>query len=216
MKQIALTSLAIVAMIGSLAQAQAVLPPISGTTRLPVRPDSRLWIEGTSTLRDWSCEAVAVEAAIDIAGDAAQLDGALDLRRVQVRVPVSALRCGNSQMDRTMNEALTPRSAREATDIVALFDVTASDGDSDIALRANGSLRIAGREQTVRLNVFVQALGDGALRAQGSLPIRMTDYGITPPTAFFGILRADDRIVVKFDLVIDTPTSVASVRSQER
>jgi hypothetical protein len=79
-----------------------------------------------------------------------------------------------------------------------------------------GSLRIAGQERPVRVPVVVQQQRDGSLRAQGALPILMTDYGITPPTALFGVLRTDNRIVVKFDLLVDRSSTIASAADGER
>jgi len=31
----------------------------------------------------------------------------------------------------------------------------------------------------------------------------MTDFGITAPTALFGLIHADDSLVVEFDLVLE-------------
>ena len=59
MKQIVLTSLIFVAIAATGLPAQsfshsrvAAMP-----LRLSVRPDSRLWLEGSSNLRDWRCDA---------------------------------------------------------------------------------------------------------------------------------------------------------------
>jgi hypothetical protein len=78
-----------------------------------------------------------------------------------------------------------------------------------------GTLRIAGRERVVRVPVVLEEQADGAVRAHGALPILMTDYGITPPTALFGVLRTENRIVVKFDLLIDRPATVAAIELSE-
>jgi hypothetical protein len=59
--------------------------------------------------------------------------------------------------------------------------------------------------------VEVEEQRDGTVRARGALPILMTDYGISPPTALFGVLRTENRIVVKFDLLVDRPSTVASL-----
>jgi len=36
------------------------------TLRLPVRADSRVWLEGSSNVRDWTCKATVMEALIAI------------------------------------------------------------------------------------------------------------------------------------------------------
>jgi polyisoprenoid-binding protein YceI len=110
-----------------------------------------------------------------------------------------------------MYRALHVDDAPECRQIVGHFDVVSSSGDGEQSLVMQGTLRIAGRERVVRVPVVLQEQGDGAIRAQGALPILMTDYGITPPTALFGVLRTENRIVVKFDLLVDRPATVASM-----
>src|SRR3954464_11035248 len=72
------------------------------TARVPVGPTSKLWIEGTSNVHDWKCEAKTIDAAIDIdAAGAAQfaVSAPKGLKRVAVKVPVKSLKCGHDKMD---------------------------------------------------------------------------------------------------------------------
>ena len=221
MKHIVLTSLAIVALTGSRISAQSFLRASATATplRLSVRPDSRLWLEGRSNVRDWRCDATTLDAAIDVDDGALRAGGVSSiahLRRVQVRVPTHALTCGRSQMDNIMYKALHVDDEPDCRQIVGRFDVITESGDVDRNLVMQGTLRIAGRERVVRVPVVVQQQRDGSLRAQGSLPILMTDYGIKPPRALFGVLRTENRIVVKFDLLVDQPASIASAVGGER
>ena len=114
-----------------------------------------------------------------------------------------------------MFKALHVDDAPDCRQILGRFDVVARPGDPEESLVMQGTLRIAGRERVVRVPVQVQQQRDGSLRAQGALPILMTDYGISPPTALFGVLRTENRIVVKFDLLVDRPSTVASVEESE-
>jgi hypothetical protein len=219
MKSIVLTSLALVALTGSIARSQSITRTAAATPlRVFVRSDSRLWFEGSSNVRDWRCDATTLDASIDVdesdvrSGDALT---AARLRHVQVRVPAHALSCGRGQMDRIMYKALHVDDEPDCRQIVGRFDIVPG-GVSGHELVMQGTLRVAGRERAVRLPVSVERLSDGALRATGALPILMTDYGITPPSAFFGVLRTENRIVVKFDLVIDHPDAVASAAAGER
>jgi len=221
MKHIVLTSLIFVAITGSVVSAQqfsrssaAVMP-----LRLSVRPDSRLWLEGSSNLRDWRCDATSLDASIDLddaSGYSTGTSSVERLRRVQVRVPTYALTCGRSQMDAIMYKALRAADEPDCRQIIGRFDVVARSTDADHSLVMQGTLRIAGRERLVRVPVEVQQQHDGSLRAQGALPILMTDYGITPPKALFGVLRTQNRFVVKFDLIVDRSAAIASTADGER
>ncbi|HEV8233772.1 MAG TPA: YceI family protein [Gemmatimonadaceae bacterium] len=215
MKRIVLTSLIFVAITGSVVSAQQFRRSsgVAMPLRLSVRPDSRLWLEGSSNIRDWRCDATTLDASIDLDDGAAYdaSDKAIErLRRVQVRVPTYALTCGRSQMDNIMYKALRVDDAPDCRQIVGHFEVVSRSDDADHSLVMQGTLRIAGRERVVRVPVEVQQQRDGSLRAQGALPILMTDYGITPPKALFGVLRTENRIVVKFDLLVDRASTIAS------
>ena len=220
MKRIVITSLIFVAITGSVVSAQSFRRSSLGVMplRLNVRPDSRLWLEGSSNVRDWRCEAKSLDASIDLDDNTYDAMGSVErVRGVQVRVPAYALTCGRSQMDDIMYKALRADDEPECRQIVGKFDVvTREPGDPEHSLVMQGTLRVAGRERVVRVPVEVQQQSDGSLRAQGALPILMTDYGITPPKALFGVLRTENRLVVKFDLFVDRASAIASAAGGER
>ena len=57
MKRMHLAALALLGTIGGAAAGQQ-------TARVPVATDSRVWIEGTSNLHDWSCKAQMLDASV--------------------------------------------------------------------------------------------------------------------------------------------------------
>jgi|SRR5690242_5815219 len=214
MKRIVLTSLVFLTSIGSVASAQSItrVHHVVMPLRLAVRPDSRLWLEGSSNVRDWRCDATSLDASIDV-DDAihSAASAASRVRRVQVRVPTRALTCGRSQMDHIMYKALHADDAPDCRQIVGRFEVVSAASGEQATLVMQGTLRIAGRERVVRMPVELEEQADGSVRAKGALPILMTDYGISPPTALFGVVRTENRLVVKFDLLVDRPANVASL-----
>ena len=218
MNRIVLTSLVILTSIGSVAPAQSItrVHNVVMPMRLAVRPDSRLWLEGSSNVRDWRCEATSLDASVDIDDATHSAASTADrIRRVQVRVPTHAPTCGRSQMDHIMYKALNVDDAPECRQIVGRFEVVSAASGARPSLVMQGTLRIAGRERVVRMPVELEEQADGSVRAKGALPILMTDYGISPPTALFGVLRTENRIVVKFDLLVDRPANVASLDEVE-
>lgn len=213
MKHIILTSLVLLTSIGSVVPAQSItrVHNVVMPLRLAVRADSRLWLEGSSNVRDWRCDATSLDASVDIDDAMHTMTSAAHIRRVQVRVPTHALTCGRSQMDHIMYKALHVDDAPECRQIVGRFEVVPAATGEQSTLVMQGTLRIAGRERVVRVPVALEEQTDGSVRARGALPILMTDYGISPPTALFGVVRTENRIVVKFDLLVDRPANVASL-----
>ncbi|WKW13064.1 YceI family protein [Pseudogemmatithrix spongiicola] len=178
----------------------AAATPMLDSLRL--KPESRLWFDGTSTVRDWSCKATQMQATIDgeAAAPAAVLDGRKAVRTVEMVFPVASLDCQDG--NRTMNNHM--RNALNATQHQTIrFQLT----DYTLARAANttgalqGQLTING--QTRAITVPVQfANAAGALRVTGRYPLAMTQWGVQPPRLMMGTLKVGDTITVNFDLLL--------------
>lgn len=168
-----------------------------GATRVPERYqvalDSRFWIDGTATTGPWTCEADDVSGHGVLGGDAL---------RAEVSVPVRAFDCGSGPMNRDLRHAL--RSEAHPT-IVFTLDSAETLGAEPrpgvwVRIRATGRLRLAGAERRVTLDAEGRRLSDGRVALRGRHGLRMTDFGVDPPTHALGLVRAHDAIVVRFDL----------------
>ena len=54
----------------------------------------------------------------------------------------------------------------------------------------------------MRVPVVAERVARDRFRLRARLPLRMTDFGVTPPTALFGMVKAKDDLVVTFDLYL--------------
>lgn len=198
-----LTSLALLALAGSVAQAQS-------SVRLAASPESKLWLEGGSNLHSWECQSRTIDATIDVDPSfRTAADFPKALQKVNVKLPVSSLKCGHGGMEKNMYKALKADKAPAISYILGSF--TAEQGQaSDYSVQTVGTLEVAGEERTVSIEVTAERLADGTVEAKGTVPILMTDFGIKPPTAMFGALRTDNKVIVKFDLLVNTNQTVAS------
>jgi len=171
------------------------------SVRVAARPDSKLWLEGTSNLRGWKCHAATLDAWVTASdrldADPSSLAGQLE--NVTIRVPVESLKCGNGRMDRGLYKALSADDPR-ARFITGRFNVMSSTEASEPSLRTIGTVSVAGREKTLGVDVRTHRAADGSIVAEGAVPVLMTDFGIAPPTAFFGALRTGNRVLVRFEL----------------
>jgi len=201
-------SLAILALGGTTAAAQ-------GTALVAVSPESKLWIEGTSTIHDWTCKATSLDAAIEVDAAAVQLAAAPPklLKKVLVKVPVKSLKCGHGGMDDNMYKALKADSDPQISYILASFE-PAGEEATEFILKTVGTLTIAGKANKLVMDVAAVRLPDGTVKATGTVPIKMTDFGIKPPTAVFGRIKAGDDIRVKFELSMG-PKTMAALTSND-
>ena len=212
MKTRYLTSLALTAVfaIAGSTHAQSV--------RLAVGADSKLWIEGGSNLHDWTCRASSIDAAIDVDEAFLKLSAATPslLKKVQVKVPVRNLKCGHGGMDNNLYKALKADDTPDISYITGTFDVVPGATNDSFTVKTVGALKIAGAEKTVSMDVMATRLADGSIRADGELPLLMTDFGVKPPTAMLGTLRTSNKVTVKFSLLVGPQTIAAAVDGVQR
>ncbi|MGH9888196.1 MAG: YceI family protein [bacterium] len=175
------------------------------TARIAVSPDSKLLIEGTSNLHGWACRTQDLNATIELdAAAVTQLNVAPPkaLKRVQVKVPVKSLKCGHDAMDNNLYKALTAADSSDISYVMATFDAVPGESKDSFSLKTAGTLTIAGTERRITMDVTATRLPDGSVRAVGMVPVKMTDFGIKPPTAIFGRLKTGDEVKVSFELTI--------------
>jgi hypothetical protein len=66
-----------------------------------------------------------------------------------------------------------------------------------------GDLSLAGQTRSIDVQVSARRMSPASFRVRALLPLRMTDFGVTPPTALFGAVRARDALRVSFDLTLE-------------
>lgn len=170
---------------------------------------SWVWIEGRSTVNQFTCTATRLAGQGMVEADGTIIG--------QLIVPVRGFDCGRAAMNRDLQEALQadrfPEIRFEPERVEMLEQPAADSGRLDVA----GALTIAGTTRRVRLTVTGQLLPSGRAHLTGSLPLKLTDFNVKPPTALLGLIRVHDRIAVHFELVVQPvsaqPCAVAVVDS---
>jgi polyisoprenoid-binding protein YceI len=187
--------------------ALAILLPASGAWTvanelLVLQPQSRLWIDGTSTIRSFTCTAAEVNAVVEANGSNAILSlftGEKGVKSVKVTVPAERIDCGNGKMNDHMRNALKVAEIPTITFNLTDYDVAKStDG---IAGTINGTLDLGGVKKPISLHASGKTEG-GMLHVNGVYELRMTDYGLKPPSLMFGRIKVGDTVKVGFDLLL--------------
>ncbi|MFQ5572565.1 MAG: YceI family protein [Rhodothermales bacterium] len=163
-----------------------------------LQPESRIWIEGTSTIHDWTCEVNEVAGLIETAPHAGET---LSLGRVEVSVPVEAIECKKKTMNKKTRKALKATEHPHIQYVLEQATVLSVSDEGGFELETSGRLTMAGAENTIDMTVTGVPLPDGGFRFTGSAPLLQTDFGIKPPTAVLGTIKTGDRVVVHFDVV---------------
>jgi polyisoprenoid-binding protein YceI len=159
---------------------------------------SRVSIAGTSNVHAFTAVTTEVRVTnVQIAEGSAGWDDVLKagaLKAFEIAIPAASLKSGDDGMDKNMYKALlVPKNP----DITFRVKQLEPRGTAAGAFRATGTLRIAGVEREIALDLATEQK-DGKLTVKGALPILMTDYGIAPPKAMLGMLKTDPKVTVSF------------------
>ena len=173
---------------------------------------SSLVIEGTSTVRGWTCEAQSFSVVTEPRSgfEDGVLEGEPTLDAVTLTFPVKAIECGNGTMNDHMWKALKVGDHPRIQYTMSSYDIATAE--TGVEVEATGALTIAGTMRPITMAVTVTRAPSGAIRVRGEQDVRMTDFGVTPPTLMFGTLKVGDTVTVKFDVPLGAQqVGVASV-----
>ncbi|MHB8579420.1 MAG: YceI family protein [Ignavibacteriaceae bacterium] len=204
------------ALIIFLIQLPAVFAQQKEFIKYVTQPGSRLWIEGSSTINDFTCGARLVKGFAFIHSNdnlnekfSKGFKKNKDKDEVVVTVLVHSLDCGldamNEDMYRAMKAAQFPILRY---DLIDAHLISSADSSGWFDLATNGDLTIAGETNIVDIIVKVKSLPGDSFRLVGNKNLSMKDYGIEPPSHLWGLVKAHNQLKVFFDLIVakDKPT----------
>lgn len=185
-------------------------PDVTAQNRhLTVHEKSRFWIQGQASIKSFTCVVDRVEGEAQILSDRDRLANSADEQQVKVAltVPVQAFDCGKEGMTEDLQETLQMEEHPEIR--FELVHATVGPGTDTSAQWKNievlGPLTIAGTKRLLRYHAAGRTYGPNHVRARGCKTIKMRYFGIEPPTKAFGLIKVDNRIEVKFDLLGTPP-----------
>jgi polyisoprenoid-binding protein YceI len=168
----------------------------------PPKDHYQLTIDGTATMvGDWVCggdarvQAVPTQSAEPVPGLAS------GVQMVVVTASVPDIDCGDNTMNKHLRKALKEKEFPEVRYEAKEYALV----DNGAAVQTSGDLTIAGVTKPVGLGAKLIPVEEGGTRVVGEVEINMRDYGVKPPSVFFGVLKVADVVTVKFDTVVRLP-----------
>lgn len=185
----------------------ALVPAVAAWTSitdgmLKLAPQSRLWINGTSSVKAFQCTARLVEADVttnSATAISAVAGGAKAISAVEIRVPATKIDCQNKTMNGHMYKALKATANPEITFRVASYTLAKAATGSKAIL--SGSLTLGGVEKPITV-VATAKEEAGMLRIAGTQKVSMSNFGLKPPTLMMGTMKVGNDVTVGFDLLL--------------
>jgi polyisoprenoid-binding protein YceI len=152
-------------------------------------------IEGTSSIHAWESSSNQVSGEMVLT----ETKSGKDIHSLIFRVPVKSIKSGKGLMDSKTYDAFdsdkNPLITFQLTD-ASEFKISGKEVDAAIT----GNLIMAGFTKKINIKSSGKILSDGSIQFTGSVPIKMSDFKMKPPTAMMGALKTGDAVTVKFDV----------------
>jgi hypothetical protein len=180
-----------------------VLTPLHVPSELLVsQPESRLWVEGTSTIKSFKCTVTdfALTVNADNGAVPAVLAGQKAVKTIALTLPSAKIDCGNGTMNDHMRKALNVETAPTVQFKLSGYDVAKATAGVEGVVR--GTLALGGAEHPVDVTAVATDAGNGALRVVGSYELALSAFALKAPSLMFGKIKVGDKVQVKFDLVL--------------
>lgn len=148
----------------------------------------------TNVKHDFSIKATQVNGKMTVADNRPQA--------LTVEIPVRSLISGEKLMDKKTHEAFN-----EPKNPTILFNMTELNSiqvnGENIAVTVTGNLTLRGATKKVTLKADGKETSPGVYTFQGSLPVKMSDYGMKAPTAMMGTMKTKDLVTVNYKVTFE-------------
>ncbi len=148
-------------------------------------------ISGSSTVRNWTCNAQGVIAVTPASADTAAPGFPAGPQRATVTVPLKAFTCPNDEMTQHLNEAMHADKFSEVVFTMENYTVAGPP------VEASGTITLTGATKTVTVPRTVTPSATGVAVA-GSTRLEFATFIIEPPTVFLGMLKVGPQIRFAF------------------
>jgi polyisoprenoid-binding protein YceI len=184
------------------------------TVRYEAQPGSKVKVEGTSTLHDWTIESRAVGGFMELDPSFdADLKTVSTIPKVEVTIPVRQLKNPENKpkMDAVMYEHM--RQKEQPTIKYRLLGLTPKAGASS-QFDAKGELTVAGITRTNSMPVTFERIDPNKIKVKGATPLKMSDFGIQPPAlTIAGIgIKTGDEVKLNFEWTTAKPEKGAEAK----
>ena len=166
---------------------------------------SKLWVEGGSSVRSWKCDATRIEATVTgaaVAPTASAKDVSAAASRALLTVPVAQLDCHNGTMNEHMRKALKADANKTIEYRIAKWELTPR-GNDEGTVATSGTLVMAGAEKPLAVELTAKRGAEGIWQVTGSKTLKMTEWGIKPPSLMLGTMKVRDPVTIQFELALE-------------
>jgi polyisoprenoid-binding protein YceI len=176
----------------------AIFGNVLSAQSLKINPKTfSMTIFGTTNVHDFQSKVTQASGELVI-------NSSKQAQSLVVEIPVKSIKSGEKLMDTKTYETFkadkNPNITFKLTD-ASSFQVNGND----ISVIVTGNLTMGGATKKIAMKAAGKIIKPGVYQFKGSLPLKMTDFKMSPPTAMLGVMKVGDAVTLKYDVTFEGP-----------
>lgn len=157
-------------------------------------------LSGTSSLHNWDMNSKVFSGEALFIFDQVNRDVLTSIPSLTFTLAVAQLKSDDKKLDKNAYKALKGETFRNI--VYKLKSATIQKGAGNAyVLKTTGSLSIAGVTKQVSMDVHCIVNKDATISCTGTEQLKMSDYGVKPPTFMLGAMKTGDNVSLNFNIV---------------
>jgi polyisoprenoid-binding protein YceI len=154
-------------------------------------------VSGTSNVHGWTMTSTLAESQGVFKLNAK--DEIINLSNFSFSTAAKSLKSGKSSMDSRTYKTLKADEFRTISYHLKSVDI-AMIQPNKYKIQTKGNVTIAGKSQPIAMVVTAVVNADQSITCTGTTPLKLTDFGIEPPSFMLGAMKVGNDLTIKFDL----------------
>lgn len=175
-----------------------------GKIRYQIENESKLYLNGTTNVNTFSCDCTDRFQPKYL--EAESQGGHTQFKNAGVRITVQNFNCRNRKIESDLQDAMkADRYPHISIDLSETWqdEKCLNGGCKDwFEVRAKVRITITNVTKERSIDAKAKVIGKNRFRLQGKEALNMSEFGITPPHAMFGLIKVNDLITFHFDLTV--------------
>ncbi|MGV3528199.1 MAG: YceI family protein [Flavisolibacter sp.] len=156
-------------------------------------------VSGTSNLHDWDMKVLNASTNANFTLKANSPLMIADLNDLSFSVPVKGLKSEHDLMDSRAYSTLNADKNPTISFKMASAEV-AAQGNNQYVIKAHGNLTFNGKTKPVVLTTKGVLNADKSITVTGQQKIKMSEWGVKPPSFMLGALKVGDLVTLDFNM----------------
>ncbi|RXQ97631.1 YceI family protein [Ancylomarina salipaludis] len=157
---------------------------------------SSIRVFGTSNIHDWE---MYVEFQTETSDYEIPNNSLKNLKNVEFKIEGNQFKSKESAMEKKAHKAMNLSQFPYITFLLKRITIRNSKPTNFNAI-AIGTLIISGQSKDVKLPIKGNILGNRKMNITGYIDLKMSDFKIKPPTAFFGAISTANEIKIAYSI----------------